>query len=262
MATYDILLTPSIDNNLEVYPMNNQNDLQTETEDTGSQVEEIIQPVDEQGLKKDATETVTQVKDVINNADIKEEANFIKEVMTNPIRGIKSVAASGTSHLPIALVTLFIWTGALFLQSLFRGIRLLWQFNDFLDIFRIIGDSISAILSPILTVIVLSLAVYIFFREKVKGFMPILITITLAFLPRAAGAVLGVIPALIPFTRHIFSPIIAFLSLISTILVYFGLKAFVGEDNDEKFFIGFLKILCVFFIARFILGLFGIGISI
>ena len=51
-------------------------------------------------LKKEASESVNQVKDIIKNVDIKEEARktqgFFKEMMANPIGKIKAIAGNSS----------------------------------------------------------------------------------------------------------------------------------------------------------------------
>lgn len=212
-------------------------------------------------LKDEALEAVSQVKDVIKNIDVKEEAEktkgFFAEMLANPIGKMRSVANSGSSLLTVAIIILATWTAAVFVRSVLSTLMRTWRFADVIPRFV---NIITSTLSPAFIVLILAVAVYIFYKDKVKQFMPILITVTIASAPRALGAVLSVLVTLIPTSNMVIGSINAFLYLISILLVYFGIKALVVEDNDESFFKNFMKIQCVYFVARIVLGAFGISI--
>ena len=216
---------------------------------------------DSNDLKKETTEAISQVKEVIKNVDIKEETErtkgFFLDMLGNPIGKIKEVSGSESQFLSVAIVILAVWTAAAFLRSVIFAISITWRFRDILP--RIVSV-ITSTISPAAVVLVLSLGVYIFYKDKIKRFMPVVITITIASAPRALGAVLSILSALIPTSAIIISSAGAFLYLISVVLVYFGLKAILGADDDEKFFVSFIKIQCVYFVARVVLSAFGVSI--
>ena len=216
---------------------------------------------DKDELKKEAVEAVSQVKDVIKNVDVKAETEktkgFFMDMAANPIGKIKSVADSGSSFLSIAMIIFVVWTAATFVRSALSAITLSWQFSNIIP--RLVSIVTSTV-SPAFILLALSIAVYIFYKDRAKQFMPLIITITIASAPRAIGAVLSIITILIPTSGMVIGSVNAFLNLISIVLVYFGLKAFVGEQSDESFFKNFLKIQCVYFIARIVLGAFGVSI--
>ena len=212
-------------------------------------------------LKKETAEAISQVKDVIKNVDIKEETErtkgFFLDMLSNPIGKIEEVSGSDSKFLSVAIVIMAVWTASAFLRSVLFAISRTWSFRDVIP--RIV-DVITSTISPAAIIIVLSLGVYIFYKDKIKRFMPVVITIIIASSPRAAGAVLSILSALIPGSAIIISSAGAFLYLISVVLVYFALKVLVGEDDDKKFFISFIKIQCVYFVARIVLSAFGVSI--
>jgi len=212
-------------------------------------------------LKNEALEAVSQVKDVIKNIDFKEETEetkgFFTEMLSNTIGKMRSVANSGSSLITIAIIILATWTAAVFIRSVLSTLMRNWRFADVIP--RLV-NVVTSTLSPAFIVLILAVAVYIFYKGKVKQFMPILITMTIASAPRALGAVLSIFVTLIPTSNMVIASVNAFLYLISIILVYFGIKALVAEDNDESFFKNFIKIQCVYFVARIVLGAFSISI--
>ena len=216
---------------------------------------------DNNDLKKETTEAISQVREVIKNVDIKEETErtkgFFLEMLGNPIGKIKEVSDSEAKFLSVAIVIMAVWTASAFLRSVIFAISRTWRFVDILP--RIV-NIITSTISPVAVILALTLGVYVFYKDKFKKLMPVVITIIIASSPRAAGAVLSILSALIPGSAIIISSASAFLYLISVVLVYFALKALVGEDEDEKFFISFIKIQCVYFVARIVLGAFGVSI--
>jgi len=212
-------------------------------------------------LKKETTEAISQVRDVIKNVDIKEETErtkgFFLDMLSNPIGKVKEVAGSGSKFLSVAIVILAVWTASAFLRSVFVALTRTWRFADILP--RLV-NVITSTISPVAIVLALALGVYVFYKDKINKFMPVVITIIIASAPRAVGSVLSILPALISTSNVIVSAAIAFLNLLSIVLVYFGLKALVGADDDEKFFSNFVKIQCVYFVARVVLSFFGVSI--
>jgi hypothetical protein len=216
-------------------------------------------------LVSEAGEAVSQIKDAVKNVNLKEETQktkgFFIDMFSKPIGTINEVAADSAKHLNVALAVIAVWAAASLISALFSSffIRLIgWNFaiGDMLQ--RIIGV-ITATISPAFIVVVLSAATYIIFKNKIKTFMPLVITITIANAPQAVAAVLRVIVSLIPGSSLIISPVNSLLYLISIILSYFGIKAFADED-DESFFKKFVLIQCIYFGSRIVLNSFGIRI--
>jgi len=218
-------------------------------------------PKYDNAIMNESAEAVSQIKNVVKNVNIKEETanakGFFTDMFSNPIGAIRSIPASGGKHLNIALVVVAIWVVASFINALFSTffVRLFgWNFANFLQqIARVVTSTIS----PIFIVLALSAATYLFFKDKIGKFMPLVITIAIASAPQAIATVLRIITLLIPGSFAVVGSINALLYLISIVLVYFGIKAF-SDEGDESFFKKFVLIQCVYFAARIVLNAFGI----
>jgi len=222
-------------------------------------------PKQENAFINETTETVSQIKGVIKNVNLKEEAErnkgFFTDMIRNPIDTIRAVAASDTNHLSIALAIIVVWSAASLIISLFSTFfvqQIGWTFGVGAVLQRLVSVATSTI-SPFFSVFVLSVAACALFKNKLGKFMPLVITITIANVPQAIGSVLRIIVSLIPRSSVVVGSINSLLYLLSIVLVYFGIKAFSGEE-DESFFKKFVLIQCIYFASRIVLNAFGIWI--
>jgi len=218
-------------------------------------------PIITDELKKEAAESVNQVKEIIKNVDIKEEAKntqgFFKDMIANPIGKIKAISGNSAEFFRVCVVILAIWVAAEFLRTFLRYIGNSWTFgNMFSNMFSIVMSTIS----PAAGVLVMSAIAYFLLKNKVNRITPVVVVIIIANIPRAVSSVLGILPVFAPGSISIVSPINAFLYAMSVILVYFGLKALAEEHDDELFFKKYVVIQGAYFAARFILGFLNIYI--
>lgn len=239
------------------------------TETTGETPSEQVPPQDQtfipkydNALMNESAEAVSQIKNVVKNVNIKEETanakGFFTNMFSNPIGAIRGIPASGAKHLNIALVVMAIWVAASFINALFSTFFIRqfgWNFANFLQRVAIV---VTSTISPIFIVLALSGATYLLLKNKIDKFMPLVITIAIASAPQAVAAVLRIIVSLIPGSFVVMGSVNALLYLISIVLVYFGIKAFSDQDDDESFFKKFVLIQCVYFAARIVLNAFGI----
>lgn len=180
--------------------------------------------------------------------------DFMKEMITNPARKIESVGTYTARYTKIAVAIFVIWIAAEFMQFFLFHV-LFASLSDFIMNPVIMQTIIMSSLAPAITIIATALGVYLFFRRDVGQPQFLLTTIVVANVPTALGAVLSLLPTLIGiFTplgltlSIIITSINGILRLISMLLLYFGLKAFLEENDNERFFLGFIKIQIVYFV--------------
>ena len=113
-------------------------------------------------LKKEATDTVNQVKDTIKNVDIKKDSietkGFVVEMFKNPLGKIKEIVDKDTSkYFTYGIIILAIWVVA-------RLINRSFSFSHIWGLSRV-GSAILSILisgiTPIVSVLVMSLIVFV-----------------------------------------------------------------------------------------------------
>lgn len=208
-------------------------------------------------LKKEASNTVNQVKDTIKNTNIKEDSietkNFIKEMFSKPATKLKEVVEDTTGKtLKYAIIILAVWLVAALIGRLFGGVFSMPGGEALWSLFR-------AVLSPVLGIIVFSVLILLFNKENKKPLTTIISTITIAKVPRVFATVVLLLNNIPGQIYRITSPISSFCSVLTTILLYFSTKSILNKDDNGaiKAFVG---IEAIYLVVDFVLGFIGISI--
>lgn len=224
-------------------------------------------------IKMEAESAAKEVKEAVKNADIKKDVTatkgFISNFFKNPIQEIESVANSSKNQfLKIAIIVLVIWLVATFIgkvidifQSYSYVSNMYINFGTFLktsvnNIFSVI----KAVITPLLSLAILSGIIYIMLKDKKKPFIQVATSIVIAKIPVVLATVVSLLEIFGNQVYKITSPFSSFCSMISTVLLYFTIKALYGEKEDNNFIKKFAIIIGIFFIVRFIISFFGIYI--
>ena len=224
-------------------------------------------------IKMEAESAAKEVKEAVKNADIKKDVTatkgFISNFFKNPIQEIESVANSSKNQfLKIAIIVLVIWLVATFIgkvidifQSYSYVSNMYINFGTFLktsvnNIFSVI----KAVITPLLSLIVLSGIIYMMAKDKKKPFIQVATSIVIAKIPVVLATVVSLLEIFGNQVYKITSPFSSFCSMISTVLLYFTIKALYRENEDNNFIKKFAIIIGIFYIVRFIISFFGIYI--
>ena len=224
-------------------------------------------------LKKDASTVVNEVKDNFKNVDMKEEGKaakgFIKELFKNPIDKIQEmVEANNGKYFKYAIIVLAIWTVVDLILAIYSQKSIFFNifngFSNLLGFSTSIGSAILsiilAILTPTVSILVMTLIAFLFNRENKKSFLTVLSAVTIAKLPIVAAEVISLLNMVGLFVSKITSPVKILTTVISTVLMYFVLKNVFGKKKDSEFFYKFLIVEAVYYAAYIILSLIGMYI--
>jgi hypothetical protein len=228
------------------------------------------EPIINDEVKKEASETFDQAKDVIKNINVQEDAkkaqNFFSDMLKNPLGKMQEIAADSANYFTMAIIIVVVWVASALLGSIisfFGGLirySLGWSYFRYLNIGTYFEGLFSPIISPIFAVVAMTAIVYLVFQKQISKFTPALVIVAVAYSPLAVRSVLNIVPALISASSRIISPINGFLYVMSIILLFFGVKALSGEDSYEEYFKKFVLIQAIYFAARFVLGFLNISI--
>ena len=224
-------------------------------------------------LKKDASTVVNEVKENFKDVNMKEEGKaakgFFKELFKNPIDKIQSIIEENNGkYFKYAIIIVVIWTVVELILSIYtqRGVF----FNIFNGFSNLLGFSTSigsvilsifiAILTPTVSVVVMTLITFLFNKESKKSFLTVLSGVTIAKLPIVAAEVISLLNMAGLFVSKVTSPVKLFAGVISTVLIYFTLKSVFGKKKDSEFFYKFLIIEAIYYGAYIILSLIGMYI--
>ena len=216
-------------------------------------VEEKIK-IDTEELKNETKETVNQVKDVFKNGDFKEKTtdatNFLKAVFSNPFETIEEIATEKNDVFPKAVLLIILYTALIFvarLINMFRGS----SFNSGHSFTRFV----SSLTSPILYIAATSCIIFIFNRvtkSNNKKMTTVISTVTTCYIPVIVAAALMVVMAIFPTLAVVINPLMTALRAIAVILLYFGVKNILEENDDKQYM---LKFFCIYAIIQFVVGL-------
>ena len=212
-------------------------------------------------LKKEATDTVNQVKDTIKNVDIKKDSietkGFVVEMFKNPLGKIKEIVDKDTSkYFTYGIIILAIWVVA-------RLINRSFSFSHIWGLSRV-GSAILSILisgiTPIVSVLVMSLIVFVMNTKNKKQLTTVITAIISASIPSVIASVVSILTIFGTKVSTITAPFASFCEVISTVLMYFTIKAIFGVEKNSEFIKKFVLIQGIFYIVYIVLSFFEIYI--
>ena len=217
--------------------------------------------VNTEELKNQASNTVNQVKDTIKNVDIKKDSietkGFITELFKNPLEKLKEIVEKDNSqYFKYAIIILVIWAAAELIARCFT-VGSVWRFSNF-------GNSlmsvIRATIAPVISVLVMSIIVLVMNKKNKKPLTTIITAVTTANIPVVAASVVSLLTIFSTSASIITSPFAILCNTISTVLMYFALKAVFGEEKNSDFIKKFVMVEAIYYVAYIIFSLLRIYI--
>lgn len=215
--------------------------------------------LDAEELKEEAADAVNQIKDTIKNVDIKKDTletkGFLTEMIKNPLGKIKEVATKNDSKfLKYVIIIIAIWCVAELIYESFT-LNSLWGFSH-------IGTSILSVIisaiTPILSVLIMSIIVYILNKNNRKNITTVFSAITTASIPLVVASIIRLLNLINSRIGLITSPFSKLCNIISIILSYFAIKNIFGIEKNSEFIKKFVIIQFIYYIVYIILSLLGI----
>lgn len=224
--------------------------------------------INAEDLKKEAKETVNQVKDTFKNIDMKQETENTKKYLSRfikePITVIGEIAHDNTNtFLKVSVFILVIIVAASFLEELFSTASTLFSLGFayfFKTFFSRTINVIKSIINPVLMVAVITAIIYFMNSKSKKSFVTTFTTVMAAFIPKAAAYVLSILTVVINGAYRITSPINGLLGLLTTVFTFFAVKELLDEPENDSAIKKFLIIEAIYYVARFVLSFLSISI--
>lgn len=216
------------------------------------------QNINAEEIKKEAKETVNQVKDSFKNVDVKQETekakNFFSGIISTPIKKISEIAHDKSNNFfKTAIVLLVLWVLIAGFQQVASIIGTIFEFGfkyiSFSDFFGIA----KAVITPLLEIVILSGIVYLFQKQNKKSFLTVVNTIVASYFPIVVAKVVGLLN-LISGASRITSPITGLLGVISLVFTFFAIKELSDEKDNDKAVKQFVIIEAVYYVVAFILS--------
>jgi hypothetical protein len=213
-------------------------------------------------LKQETVNAVNQVKETMKNVNVKEEAKaakgFITEMVKNPLEKIKEIANNTSGQFfKTSIVLVIVWM----LTKLITTI----DFNIF-DYFtwkyfgKLILAYIKATIAPAILVIVMSTIIFMMNKKSKKSLITVISTVVATKIPVIAASAISLLTVISSNIVKITSEISSLASIISTVLLFIGIRELYNEEDEKQAFKTFVIIEAIYAIASFVISYLGIYI--
>ena len=218
--------------------------------------------VDKDEIIKETTETINEVKDQVKDSfkkdelknSAKETTNFIVGMFKNPLGELKNISEDKSNkNFKYAIILAVVWILAEVILGMFYS-SFSW------NVIKYLLPLIKIAVAPILSILILSLTIFILNKKKDKSLVTIMSVVTAAKLPIVIASVLSLLKLISRDVRTVTTPFELLCGVISTVLVYFGAKYLLGEKDDKSYIKQFAIIEGIYYIAYIVLGLLEIYI--
>lgn len=228
-------------------------------ENLNENVNQENQQVNAEELKNEAKDTINQVKENLKNVDVKEEAKatkgFIKEMFKNPLDKLAEIASGSANFFKTAIVLMVVWT----VVEMIGGLDTL--FSEWSEWYENLFAFIKIAIRPIASVLVMSLVLFWLNKKEKKSLTTYISTITTVKLPIIVADAVYLLNMIDYSMNKITSKVYTFATLISTVLMFFAIKALCNETDDKSAFRRFAVAEAVWVAAYFVISFMGISLS-
>lgn len=216
--------------------------------------------MDSKNIKEEATDAVNQVKDTIKNVDIKKDSletkGFIVEMFKNPLEKIREIATKNDKKfLKYVIIILVIWCISELVHEIFT-LNIWGYFNLGKNILRVIIAGIT----PIISILVMSIIVFLVKGKNKKNLTTIISTITSANIPMVIASIVSLLTLINIRANVLTNPFAQLCNVITIILSYFGIKSLLGIEKNSEYIKKFVIIEAIFYIVYIVLSFLDIYI--
>ncbi len=218
--------------------------------------------VDKDEIIKETTETINEVKDKVKDSfkkdelknSAKETTNFIVGMFKDPLGQLKNISEDKSNkNFKYAIILAVVWIIAEVILGMFYS-SFSW------NVIKYLLPLIKIAVAPILSILILSLTIFILNKKKDKSLVTIMSVVTAAKLPIVIASVLSLLKLISRDVKTVTTPFELLCGVISTVLVYFGAKYLLGEKDDKSYIKQFAIIEGIYYIAYIVVGLLQIYI--
>lgn len=234
----------------------NTEEAKNEAKENIPEVKENVKNEDNKDQSKTQNNEQSKNTKEVKNSNFKKEAdaakNFFANFFKTPYTEMKKIVESPKSFMKIAIVVFIVWVVVELIGGIISVFRT-FSYSSYstLDMFvrNSIKDFFSVIwnvLNPTIIVALLSFIIYLLMKNNKKNYLTIVYTIITAKIPVILASIvslLGINSAL----KNITGSFSSICSVVSTVLVYFAIKALYNEDDDNKVAKAFLITMSIYY---------------
>lgn len=209
-------------------------------------------------LKQEAVNTFNQAKEQMKNINLKEEAEIgkglLKKIWKNPVETIKEVVNDKENKaFKTALLLVAVWAIVELVKMILGYAMSKYATFEFLP-------TLKETVAPVLKVIAMTLALYFVNNRAKDSITKALTSVSIAYIPEILSSIIWLIYPFANSASTILSPIEGILTIITTVLMYFTVKAYAKEENEDNAVKKFVLVIAVFYVIKFVVKYLGIYI--
>lgn len=239
-------------NNYEKLDNNKETEYKDKLEEDKINAEEV---------KKEAFDTVEQVKETIKNVDIKKDSietkGFIIQMFKNPINKMQEIVNKNNGkYLTYAIIILAIWVTAEIVRKSF-SFKHIWGLSNVSS--ALISIVVSGV-TPIISILVLSFIISAINRRNKKHLTTIITIVIAASIPLVLASVISLLTIYSIRVSIVTVPFTKICSIMSIVFMYFATKSILEIEKDSECIKKFIKIEIIYYIVYIVLSLLNINI--
>lgn len=216
--------------------------------------------IDTEELKKEAANTMGQVKDTMKDLRIKDETmnatNFVKEMVKDPLSKTEEIAKdTDNKYLKTSIFMIIVWMVARFINSAVYYGKYSFSGRNFLSILK-------SILSPLCIVLALTFIIFILNKKRKKSLTTVLSTVVTAYIPMCIASIVNLLNLISYKMSDITTPISTLAKILTIILSYFAVKDVFEEETELGTFKKFVLVELIYLGVALVISFLGISMYI
>ena len=174
----------------------------------------------------------------------------------NPLEKIREIATKNDKKfLKYVIIILVIWCISELVHEIFT-LNIWGYFNLGKNILRVIIAGIT----PIISILVMSIIVFLVKGKNKKNLTTIISTITSANIPMVIASIVSLLTLINIRANVLTNPFAQLCNVITVILNYFGIKSLLGIEKNSEYIKKFVIIEAIFYIVYIVLSFLDIYI--
>lgn len=216
--------------------------------------------IDTEELKKEAANTIGQVKDTMKDIRIKDETmnatNFVKEMVKDPLSKTEEIAKdTDNKYLKTSIFMIIVWMAAKLIYEIIYKVKYSYIGRSFLGI-------IKTTLSPLCIIFALALIIFILNKKHKKSLTAVLSTVVTAYIPMCIASIISLLNLIDSGMYKITTPVSTLARFITVILSYFAIKDIFEEETELGTFKKFVLVELIFLGVSILVSFLGISMYI
>lgn len=216
--------------------------------------------IDTEELKKEAANTIGQVKDTMKDIRIKDETmnatNFVKEMVKDPLSKTEEIAKdTDNKYLKTSIFMIIVWMAAKLIYEIIYKVKYSYIGRSFLGI-------IKTTLSPLCIIFTLALIIFILNKKHKKSLTAVLSTVVTVYIPMCIASIISLLNLIDSGMYKITTPVSTLARFITVILSYFAIKDIFEEETELGTFKKFVLVELIFLGVSILVSFLGISMYI